>query len=334
MSHPYNTIAIRDMIIECFSLEELEEFCYEHFRYRKIRGTDQLQGSTLQQKALALVCRAEREGWLESVVHALKQARLERFREFEKSIFTELPCNAVESGPGLVETILIPDGHFWIGSTKEDDPETRPEEEPQQKLFLPAYYVGKYPVTNAQYYAFVQDTDRLVPDYWSNGIFPTGEENHPVVRVSHQDAMAFCRWLSMVERRFYRLPTEEEWEKAARGSGDKRRYPWGDEWDPERCNTQEAGIGKTTPVDMYGKKGASPFGVMDMSGNVAEWTCSWYERYPNSLCDNIHFGRTQRVVRGGSWINEASWARVSFRGHYKPDTRRPYLGFRVVLEVF
>ena len=263
--------------------------------------------------------------------------------EWQRLISAVSPPQEVKKREGweqilAIETVLIPAGEFWMGSA-EDDPSALDNEKPQHKRLLPPYRIGKYPVTNAQYNAFVRATQHKAPEHWSSdalirdGVVPLGKEAHPVVNVSYQDAVAFCRWLSATEKQYYRLPIEEEWEKAARGL-DKRRYPWGDAWFREYCNTRESRIRTTTPVTAYQEKGPSPFGVFDLSGNVAEWTCSWYERYPNARCDGIHFGRTYRVVRGGSWVHNARCARVSFRGRYKQDTRRPFLGFRVVSEVF
>ena len=245
-----------------------------------------------------------------------------------------LPQRAKEQVDGkeilAIETVLIPAGEFWMGSA-EGDASALENERPQHRRLLPPYRIGKYPVTNAQYHAFVQEAQYAAPEHWTGGTVPPGKETHPVANVSYEDAVAFCRWLSQVTKRYYRLPVEEEWEKAARGL-DKRQYPWGNEWHPGRCNTRESGIRTTTPVTTYQEKGGSPFGVVDLSGNVAEWTCSWYERYPNARCHGLHFGRTHRVVRGGSWIHSAQCARVSFRGRYKPETRRLFLGFRVASE--
>jgi formylglycine-generating enzyme required for sulfatase activity len=242
--------------------------------------------------------------------------------------------NSTESGSKeksypAIETVHIPAGYCWIGSQK-DDPLADDDENPQHKLFLPSYIIGKYPITNIQYQAFVNGSGHPAPSHWTDNYAPPDRETHPVVNVSYEDAVAFCQWLSKAADRYYRLPTEEEWEKAARGQ-DKRRFPWGDEWTIEFCNTREAGLDGTTPVEAYAQRGTSPYGVEDLSGNVAEWTCSWYGRYRDSVDQSQHYGRMHRVVRGGGWINSAGWARTSFRGHYEPDTRRSYVGFRVAL---
>lgn len=227
-----------------------------------------------------------------------------------------------------IETIPIHAGYFWMGC-EEDDLGARDDEKPQHRIYLFPYRISKYPITNIQYLHFLKDTHHPTPSHWIDHTIPRGLETHPVVNVSYGDAVAFCRWASRVEGCTYRLPTEEEWEKAARGE-DKRRYPWGDQWHLDHCNSSETELGKTTPVKAYESVGASPYGVVDMLGNVAEWTCSWYGQYPRSPSNSLYFGRIQRVVKGGSWIHPIEWARVTFRGHYKPETQRSFLGFRIV----
>ncbi len=232
-------------------------------------------------------------------------------------------------------TISIPAGPFWIGSSP-DDPEAYEyeNEKPRRKLHLREYYIGCYPVTNAQHACFVLDTGHSPPEHWDKDKVPVGLEDHPVVNVSHEDAEAYCRWLSQVTGQHHRLPTEEEWEKAARGGvPEARRYPWGDGWQPGICNTRELGRDGTTSIHEFEQANRSPFGVVDMAGNVWEWTDSWYERYPGSLHIGPHYGPLYRVVRGGSWRNSQREARISCRGRYKPDVRRPYLGFRIASDV-
>jgi len=231
-----------------------------------------------------------------------------------------------------IETILIPAGDFWMGSDR-NDREAHDNEKPQHRVTLPAYEIGKYPVTNAQYWAFVQATGHPTPAHWSDGRVPSGKENHPVVNVSLDDARAFCRWLTKTTGQLYRLPTEEEWEEAARGGlPDHQRYSWGDEWMDGAANTKEAGYHDTTPVDAFAGKNRSPFGAIDMIGNVQEWMNSQYKPYPGSTHETM-VGGTRYVVRGGCYTLPRDCARVSWRGRYTPDTVRPYLGFRVAVEV-
>jgi formylglycine-generating enzyme required for sulfatase activity len=239
-----------------------------------------------------------------------------------------------------IQMILIPAGEFLMGSDPEKDKDARDREQPQHKLDLPDYYHARTPVTNAQYLAFVQQTNHRQPKHWEKGEPPSGKEDHPVVYVSWHDAVAYCRWLTQVTGRPYRLPTEAEWEKGARGT-DGRIYPWGDEWDPARCNTDESGKGDTTPVGAY-PRGASPYGLLDMVGNVWEWTISLWGRdrvkpkfqYPYDPTDgreDLEAGNdVQRVLRGGTWYYPQR-PRCAERDWGIPGSRSRGYGFRVVV---
>lgn len=175
------------------------------------------------------------------------------------------------------EMVRIPAGKFTMGA-KEDDPEAYDDEQPQRVINLPEYEIGKYPITNGEYAAFVESTGHKPPENWVDGLLPAGKEKHPVTYVSWYDARDYCKWLSQETGQEYYLPTEAQWEKAARGT-DGRTYPWGNESpDKTRCN-YDTNVGDTSPVGSY-PKGASPYGVLDMAGNVWEWTGSEYkEKY-------------------------------------------------------
>jgi formylglycine-generating enzyme required for sulfatase activity len=173
------------------------------------------------------------------------------------------------------------------------------------------FFVARTPVTNAEYARFVAVTGHKPPEHWKGKIPPDELRDHPVVYVSWHDAVAYAEWAGV------RLLTEQEWEKAARGI-DGRIYPWGDEFDPARCNTNESDIGTTTPVGRYSPDGDSPCGCADMAGNVWEWTGS--ESRP---------GSGLRVLRGGSFIYDEGVARCAVRNGYYPDSRRRYRGVRV-----
>ncbi len=148
--------------------------------------------------------------------------------------------------------------------------------------------------------------------------------NHPRERVSWYDAVAFCRWLTSKLGYEVRLPTEQEWEKAARGT-DGREYPCGNDFDATKCNTAETGIGQTSALGIF-LDGASPYGVLDMSGNVWEWCLNEY-RNP----DHIQLGGSERrVLRGGSWLNDPDGARSAYRFGYFPASRNLNLGFRIL----
>jgi formylglycine-generating enzyme required for sulfatase activity len=221
----------------------------------------------------------------------------------------------------------VPAGSFLMGS----DPArgrigAYDNEQPQHTVTLPDYDIARYPVTVAEYGCFVR-TGQREPNDWQTQL---GKLDHPVVRVSWHDAVAYAAWLSERTGERWWLPTEAEWEKAARGT-DGQIYPWGDAFDTTRCNTSESGKSGTTPVGTY-PAGASPYGAQDLAGNVWEWTGSRYLSYPYTTS----FGREDlkstgsRVLRGGSWVNDARKARAAYRVNLQPWLFSEHLGFRVV----
>jgi formylglycine-generating enzyme required for sulfatase activity len=219
------------------------------------------------------------------------------------------------------EWVTVPAGEFTMGSNDSSD------EKPIHRVHLSAYQIARHPVTNAQYELFVKTTSYAAPRHWENGKIPAGKENHPVMNVSWQDAQAFCGWAGV------RLPTEAEWEKAARGT-EERKYPWGNEPPTkELCNFGNL-VGDTTPVGRY-PKGASPYGVLDMAGNVWEWVSDWYDKkyYSVSPGSNPQGPATgkYRVLRGGSLNNNDGNVRSAFRNYLvNPDLRLNLVGFRCV----
>jgi formylglycine-generating enzyme required for sulfatase activity len=239
------------------------------------------------------------------------------------------------------DMIRIPAGEFLMGSDPTHDPCTQDRERPQHTLTLPGFYLAQTPVTNAQYAAFVQATDHPAPAHWTDGGPPEDKVDHPVVQVTWYDAAAFGRWLSEHTGKAYRLPSEAEWEKAARGP-DGRLYPWGDEWDPARCNAKESGIGDTTPVMAF-PGGASPYGVLGMAGNVFEWTCSLWGKdmkepdfgYPYDPSDGredpVARNAVQRVLRGGGFYYSSTYARAACRLRSYPDYGVRTRGFRLAI---
>ena len=157
-----------------------------------------------------------------------------------------------------------------------------------------------------------------------------GKENHPVVNVSWNDAVAYCEWAGG------RLPTEAEWEKAASWDDarkEKRRYPWGKDFDANKCNSAESKIGDTTPVGKYSPQGDSPYGVSDMAGNVWEWCSSLYRNYPYRADDGREAmpSGDLRVLRGGSWRSNRSGVRAACRNRNNPDYRSLSVGLQVVV---
>jgi formylglycine-generating enzyme required for sulfatase activity len=224
-------------------------------------------------------------------------------------------------------------------------------EQPQHIVTLASYYIGKYPVTVGAYRAFVgaegyqrrrywtetgwawcESVVRAQPEFWDDGKW-TGDDRFPVVGVSWYEASAYCQWLSEETGGSYRLPTEAEWEKAARGTDD-RLYPWGDEFDAKRCNTRASGLNQTEPVGQYSPGGESPYGCAEMAGNASEWTLSQYRPYPYDGNDgrNEVEGDAERVTKGGSWYKPALRARVVARGMNDPFFADNDVGFRCVLD--
>jgi formylglycine-generating enzyme required for sulfatase activity len=231
--------------------------------------------------------------------------------------------------PPEPEMVLIPAGEFLMGSDPRKDKDAAGDEQPQRKLYLPDYTIAKTLVTNAQYAAFVEAASHKPPDHWKGKNPPRGKGDHPVVYVSWHDATDYCKWLAEATGKPYRLPSEAEWEKGARGT-DGRIYPWGNKWDTKRCNNSEGFKGSTTQVGAY-PQGASPYGLLDMVGNVWEWTLSLYRPYPYQSDDgreDPHAG-DNRVLRGGSWYGLQRYARVSSRIYYRPGSFNDHAGFRV-----
>jgi len=204
------------------------------------------------------------------------------------------------------EMVLIPAGEFLMGS-EEFGPES-----PQHTVYLPAYYIDKYPVTNAEYKRYIDETRALPPRHWNGFEVPPGLENHPVHRISWFEAVMYAKWAGK------RLPTEAEWEKAARGT-DGRRWPWGNEFNEELCLVWDRGeYAITAPVDAH-PGGASPYGVCEMAGNVEEWCADWYDAYPGSNYKGKAFGKKFKVLRGGSSFFTQNHARCAYRCFARPE---------------
>jgi len=246
--------------------------------------------------------------------------------------------------PGVtLKLVRIPTGEFLMGSDKDKDDLAWDDETPQHRLYLEEYLIGKTPVTNAQYQAFVEATviqgpehwgyyDQ-VPDLWKRAV-PQGKEQHPVFNVSWDKAMAFCQWASQVSGREVRLPSEAQWEKAARGT-DGRIYPRGNQPPHKKVNFK--GKDTTTPVGQYGPRGDSPYGCADMVSNVHEWTSSLYKDYPYDAKDGREdfTSRDKRVLRGCPLLVEQKYARCAARDESDPwGEAHRYYGFRVEVSPF
>jgi formylglycine-generating enzyme required for sulfatase activity len=244
--------------------------------------------------------------------------------------------------------VTIPAGAFPMGSDGTKDKLARDVEKPQHKVRLDEFRIARVPVTVAQFAAFVQATgyrttaeeqgsayiytgsqwEDVKGANWSHPCGPQSDvrqkQDHPVTCVSWYDTQAFCQWAGV------RLPTEAEWEKAARGT-DGRIFPWGDDAPTkDHCNFA-MNVKDTTPVGEY-PRGASPYGVLDMAGNVWEWTSSLFMPYPYDAADGREDseGGESRTLRGGSWYLTLSRVRCASRGRGSPDLRLGDLGFRVL----
>ncbi|MFZ1501836.1 MAG: formylglycine-generating enzyme family protein [Nitrospira sp.] len=270
--------------------------------------------------------------------------------------------------PLVDDMVLVPAGEFLMGATEESG--GLPDERPLRLVYLSAFWLDRYEVTNAAYQEFVQATGHQAPansapalTLWERNVPLPGIEAHPVVNVSWLDAVAFCRWANK------RLPTEAEWEKAARGT-DGRTYPWGNEWTFEHSNSASywarhtvqfadstewdafwvkgvgAAISKekglkgeilTLPVGSF-LGGASPYGALDMAGNAAEWVQDWYN--PNyyraaPLTDPQGPERGAiKAMRGGSWLKPAISLRTTDRDWGTMDSRPSGTGFRCVRDAY
>lgn len=242
-----------------------------------------------------------------------------------------------------IEWVHVPAGEFIMGAA-ESDAQATPDEKPQHKVTLDAFLISKYETTNAQYHAFVMASGHRFPEnccdpkynLWKGNVMIAGVEELPAINVSWDDAVAFCKWSGG------RLPTEAEWEKAARGT-DGRLYPWGNEppsgnranysFDPVSMWDGPASLARK---DQY-EFGKSPYGAFEMSGNVWEWAQDWYEAdyYKNSPSSNPK-GPDKgeaRIIRGASWRNTADMLRSSNRNKHAPTERRVYIGIRCAKDV-
>jgi formylglycine-generating enzyme len=248
----------------------------------------------------------------------------------------------------------IPAGEFLMGAA--DGAE---DERPVHPVSVSEFFIGRFAVTNDEYARFVRATGHPAPSLralplvagggrdalfkelsapyvWTDDTPPAARGSHPVVLVTFEDAVAYCRWLSKAIERMVRLPTEAEWEKAARGGVEGQQYPWGDEIDPSRCNFLDDTAAKrergTRPTGTYPPNG---FGLCDVAGNVWEWISDWYGREyyrGDEMNDPVGPpGGNMRIVRGGSWVNsDLNMLRCAYRHKVPPDTYAYSIGFRVV----
>lgn len=277
----------------------------------------------------------------------------------------------------IPELIKIPKGKFVMGTDEyiirkyikvfpEINSNLFLRELPQHEVFLLSFYISKYPIQNYQFEYFVKDTNYLTtaekvgsgfvftPTFeevkgasWKNPKGPNttlkNKDNHPAVQISWCDALEYCKWLSQKTNMHFRLPTEAEWEKTARGvSG--LTYTWGNDWINSNCNGNNIS-NDTTPVDKFSPNGDSPFGCSDMCGNIFEWTSTsignsdpWPSKYtyPYNFLDgreNLTDLKSRRVGRGGSYNRSYIYCRTTFRFADNPFDRYSTQGFRVACDI-
>ena len=250
----------------------------------------------------------ERLNIVEQEIEKLEATREDMQLEFNKRFMVEIPA-----------------GTFTMGGWDEDSPRT---ELPAHKVQQSAYYIGKTPVTNLEYRDFVKCTGAAAPIDWQLGTFRNGTGKHPVVNVSWQEARVYAEW------RGARLPSESEWEKAARGT-DERPYPWGTRFtEGERCNATNQ-VGTTTPVDEW-PDGRSFYGLWDMAGNVYEWCEDYYDPdyyKESSLADpKGPEGGQERVIRGGCFNETRTALRTTHRASSAEVISRSNIGFRLAMD--
>ncbi len=240
-------------------------------------------------------------------------------------------------GDGVeMEFRRVPAGEFLMGSDPKTDPKARDDEQPQRHVHLDEYWIGRFPVTNRQYAVYVSEVRYQPPQFWSDGRIPAGLEEHPVVSVNWEDATVFCVWLSKKSGLKIALPSEAQWEKAARGS-DGRIFPWGYQIPSSSLAHFASTTGSTKSVGCFSVLGDSPYGCADMAGNVWEWTDdrydpNYYRIAPSRNPFGPPKGDNRRVIRGGSHKNiDGSFLRTAYRNWDYPGNWYLHLGFRCVL---
>jgi formylglycine-generating enzyme required for sulfatase activity len=250
-----------------------------------------------------------------------------RQQSFAGTASSGAPSGSSSGATDEVELISIPAGEFTMGHNSGYDTL------PVRRISLPAFSIDKYEVTNKRYKRFIDATGYKVPWSqepavaahiwdWQKRMYPEGKGDDPVVLVSWEDARAFCAWAGK------RIPTEAEWEKAARGAKGKP-YPWGNDWANGKANTSESGLKQTAPAGSF-REDVSEYGVNDLAGNVSEWVEEWFAPYPGNPMTSYEERNKYRVLRGGSWDYAHSIANGYHRQYALPQSQMTAIGFRCV----
>ena len=346
-AHPQLSNGAAGRLIEM--LMEKADLAYVELAARFAQDmTDKLPGP--QRKRL--------QDWLVEALRSADRPAKERARAGNALALAGDPRRGVgvrEDGLPDIVWCEVPSGSFLMGSTDKYKRAWDAEKPTHEQEILESYAISRYPITNAQYMTFVQAGGYAERRYWteagwewreSKGVIgpeeygvPFSLLNHPVVGVSWYETLAFCRWLTDELRRKGELtwsreivlPTEPQWEKAARGTDGHSIYPWGDELDRKRVNYNATGIGTTSAVGCF-PDGKSPYGVEELSGNVWEWCrTKWEGNYEDYQNDNDVQGTDHRVLRGGSFSGFTALVRCAYRFSRNPYLRLRYYGFRVVV---
>lgn len=305
---------LREFIIQFFSGEELDTLCFDSFP--EVMGEFNSRMS-LNEKAITLISYCQRRGLLNKLYAVLARERPSIWKQHFVTAKTtderqnqpgavQAPPNRMINAKTGIEMIRIPAGTFLYGDNR-------------QKVDLPEYWIGRAPVTNSQYKRFLDANPQHNVPFVARGreynwdkrtrAFQAGMDAHPVVFITWEDTVAFCKWAGL------QLPTDQMWEKAARGT-DERLWPWGNEKPtPAHCNFNK-NVGGTTPVGKYSPQGDSPYGCVDMAGNICEWT--WQTETKTW------------VLRGGAWDLGSQLTRVTYRFTPHILIKLNYVGFRVV----
>jgi formylglycine-generating enzyme required for sulfatase activity len=221
----------------------------------------------------------------------------------------------------LADMVQVPDGRADIGVDKSDCKYWN--ETPAHRIGIQSFYIDKHEVTVEEYIQFLKDTDHLPPSNWQDGHPPPGTEHLPVVNITYQDALDYCRWAHK------RLPSEEEWEYTGR-AGLYKFFPWGNRYIKNYSNIADLDLNGPVPVEGM-VKDLSHFGAFDLAGNVSEWTSSEYLPYPGNTHSEPEYQQKLRVVRGGSFSAEEKFCRLVFRAAVDPDYKACDLGFRTAI---
>jgi len=279
-----------------------------------------------------------RRHWLWAVMICIivAAAVFAAYKSGSKPVTATSGSTAPAADVALDVMVLIPAGAFIMGSNDVDasgksqesgfDEPLYLNEHPKRKVVVNAFYIDKYEVTSGQFKKYLRKLRKYTDAQIDMLIerLQLQQDNLPVRNITWFKADEYCRAAGK------RLPSEAEWEKAARGT-DGREYPWGNEWHAEYLNGGQ-GESDLTPVGSY-EDGKSPYGIYDMAGNVMEWTADWYEAYPGAEYQSSNYGKKHRVARGGSWstagrYTSAQYFRVAYRFNFPPNQAFNDVGFR------